>query len=229
MHEFPITMSILSIVLEHARAAQASKVTGVNLTIGQLSGIVPECVQLQFSILSRDTMAADAALSFNRPPSRLRCRNCGVGGADRPGNFQARRTALVLSRLLQHPALRDCQGCFYNGASPIPVIQQAPAAEPEKTGNCHDALRSHHAAGAAAAGLGNGHHFPGGFCSDAFLGGLSVGAVKLDSLKTQWITTKRRIEPDQERKKVYDQLYPLFKALYANTKTIIHQLADFQK
>ena len=78
MHEFPITMSILSIVLEHARTAQASKVTKINLAIGQLSGIVPECVQFQFDILSKDTMAAEASLSFHRPPSRLRCRNCGT-------------------------------------------------------------------------------------------------------------------------------------------------------
>jgi len=76
MHEFPITMSILSIVLEKAKAAKASKITKVNLTIGRLSGIVPECVQLQFELLSKGTIALGASLSFNRPPSMLRCRNC---------------------------------------------------------------------------------------------------------------------------------------------------------
>ena len=76
MHELPITMSILSIVLEHAKAAQASKITKINLAIGELSGIVPECVQFQFDIISKDTIAAEASLSFDQPSAKLRCRNC---------------------------------------------------------------------------------------------------------------------------------------------------------
>ena len=76
MHELPITMSILSIVLEHANAAQASKVTKIDLVIGSLSGFVPECIQFQFDILKRDTIAAEAALCFHEPQSELRCRNC---------------------------------------------------------------------------------------------------------------------------------------------------------
>jgi len=76
MHELPVTMSILSIVLEHANAAQASKVTKIDLVIGNLSGFVPECIQFQFDILKRGTIAAEADLSFHQPPAELRCRNC---------------------------------------------------------------------------------------------------------------------------------------------------------
>ena len=78
VHEFPITMSILSIVLGNAREAQASKITKISLTVGQLSGIVPECVELQFRIASKGTIAEGANLSFNRPSSNLRCRKCGT-------------------------------------------------------------------------------------------------------------------------------------------------------
>lgn len=67
---------MLAIVLEQAKAAEASKVTKINLTIGQLSGIVPECVQLQFEMLSLRTMAAGASLAFNQPPASVHCRNC---------------------------------------------------------------------------------------------------------------------------------------------------------
>ena len=63
---------------------------------------------------------------------------------------------------------------------------------------------------------------------DAFLAGLAVGAVELDALKKQWVKIKKRIEPDQEKKKTYDTLYPLFKDLYAKTKPVIHQLTDMQ-
>lgn len=76
MHEFSITQSILAIALEKANEAQASKITKINLVIGELSGIVNECVQFYFDFLSKDTIAAEASLSFERTPNRLRCRNC---------------------------------------------------------------------------------------------------------------------------------------------------------
>ena len=76
MHELPVTMSILSIVLEHAKNVQASKIVQIKLIIGELSGIVPEYIQSQFEMLSKDTIAAGASILFNHPPTKLRCRNC---------------------------------------------------------------------------------------------------------------------------------------------------------
>jgi hydrogenase nickel incorporation protein HypA/HybF len=78
MHELSITQNILSIALEQAKAVSASKITKINLTIGELSGIVDECVQFYFELLSKDTIAAEATLSFDRPPTKLRCRNCNT-------------------------------------------------------------------------------------------------------------------------------------------------------
>ncbi len=78
MHELSITQSILSIALEQAKAAQANKITSINLTIGELAGVVVESVQFCFGIISKDTIAAEASLSFDRPPTKLRCRNCST-------------------------------------------------------------------------------------------------------------------------------------------------------
>lgn len=78
MHELSITQSILSIVLEQAEAARSNKITRINLTIGELTGIVDECVELYFDIISKDTIASGAELIFKRPPISLRCRNCGT-------------------------------------------------------------------------------------------------------------------------------------------------------
>ena len=78
MHELSITKSVLSIALEQAKAASAKKITKINLTIGELSGIVDECVQFYFELLSKDTIAAKAILTFDRIPTRLRCRKCGA-------------------------------------------------------------------------------------------------------------------------------------------------------
>jgi hydrogenase nickel incorporation protein HypA/HybF len=50
MHELSITQSILSIALEQAEAAQANRITKINLVIGELSGIVDEYrVMLMFT------------------------------------------------------------------------------------------------------------------------------------------------------------------------------------
>jgi xylulokinase len=64
---------------------------------------------------------------------------------------------------------------------------------------------------------------------DAFLGGLAAGALELDALKEQWVTVKKRIEPDLDKKKTYDKLYSLFKDLYCDTKFTVHKLTDMQK
>ena len=78
MHELSITQSILSIALEKANEVQAGKVTKINLIIGELSGVVNECVEFYFDLLSKDTIAAEASLSFERTPNKLRCRNCAT-------------------------------------------------------------------------------------------------------------------------------------------------------
>ena len=64
MHELSITRNILSIALEKANAAHANKIRKINLVIGELSGIVDECVQFNFGFLSEDTIAAEATLFF---------------------------------------------------------------------------------------------------------------------------------------------------------------------
>ena len=76
MHELSITQSILSIALEQAEVNHANRITKINITIGELLGIVDECVEFHFELFSKDTIADGASLSFDRPPTRLRCRKC---------------------------------------------------------------------------------------------------------------------------------------------------------
>jgi hydrogenase nickel incorporation protein HypA/HybF len=76
MHEYSITQSLLSLALEKANEARASRITGINLVIGEMSGIVDECVRTYFDLLSRDTIAAGAGLTFTKTPTKLRCRRC---------------------------------------------------------------------------------------------------------------------------------------------------------
>ncbi len=78
MHELAITESLLSIILEKAREVKARQVTRVDLLVGRLTGYVPECIQLQFAILSHNTEAFGARLVFHQPPTKLHCRRCNL-------------------------------------------------------------------------------------------------------------------------------------------------------
>ena len=76
MHELAITQSVLDIALEQAEKHDASKVTRINLVVGEMSGVVDECVQFYFEFLSKDTIASDATLSFERIPITAHCYDC---------------------------------------------------------------------------------------------------------------------------------------------------------
>jgi hydrogenase nickel incorporation protein HypA/HybF len=77
MHELSITQNILTITLDNARKAEASKVSKVNVVIGEMSGIVGDCVDFYFKIISKDTPAAEAELAITNVPTLLKCRQCG--------------------------------------------------------------------------------------------------------------------------------------------------------
>lgn len=76
MHEYSITESILTLALEKANEASAGKITRINLVVGELSGVVAECVRFYFDHISKDTPAAGASLSIETKPASVRCHQC---------------------------------------------------------------------------------------------------------------------------------------------------------
>jgi hydrogenase nickel incorporation protein HypA/HybF len=76
MHEAAITESILNMALDKAGEANAARVTNINLVVGELSGIVGECVQFYFDFLSKDTIASGATLTIETVPTKVRCHRC---------------------------------------------------------------------------------------------------------------------------------------------------------
>lgn len=77
MHELSITQSILEIALRHGEKAHASKITGLNLIIGQLSSVVDDSVQFYWDMIADGTLADGAKLHFTRIPAQLECQECG--------------------------------------------------------------------------------------------------------------------------------------------------------
>ncbi len=78
MHEQSIVESLLALAIENAEKAKASKILRIYLVVGELSGVVEESVDFYFSILGKDTIAAEASLFFTHIPAQVRCRNCNT-------------------------------------------------------------------------------------------------------------------------------------------------------
>ncbi len=76
MHELAITQSMFDLVLEQARKARAKKVGKINLVIGEMTGVVGDCVQFYFDFISKGTLAEGATLSLAMIPPKARCQGC---------------------------------------------------------------------------------------------------------------------------------------------------------
>ncbi len=77
MHEYALTESMIKLVLEEACNAQASRVTEIRLVVGELSSVIPECIEMYFELLSEGTMLQDAKLIFTHMDAELKCGSCG--------------------------------------------------------------------------------------------------------------------------------------------------------
>jgi len=77
MHELAITEGIMEAAVPEAEKQGAKKILEIRLKIGELSGVLPECIQEYFSIVSEGTIAEGAVLKVEKIPITIRCRSCG--------------------------------------------------------------------------------------------------------------------------------------------------------
>jgi hydrogenase nickel incorporation protein HypA/HybF len=76
MHELSIMQSALSLALDQARQAGASRVHTIRLRIGVLSGVVPDALEFAFEALAPGTLAEGAKLAVEHVPARFWCATC---------------------------------------------------------------------------------------------------------------------------------------------------------
>lgn len=76
MHELSIAYSIVEIVNEEARKANATKVSEVELEVGTLSGVEVEALEFAMEASIKDTIMKDAEVRIIKRQARAHCNNC---------------------------------------------------------------------------------------------------------------------------------------------------------
>lgn len=76
MHEFAISQCLLNLTLARAEAAGAIRVTAVHVALGELTGLVPDCIDMYWNELSQGTAAEGSAIHYRAIPALLQCGEC---------------------------------------------------------------------------------------------------------------------------------------------------------
>ncbi|MBP2634875.1 MAG: hybF [Firmicutes bacterium] len=77
MHELALAQGVLDIVLSTAVGNNAVRVAGVKVIAGELTGTVPEALEMGFAALAKGTIAENARLLIQLAPATGHCRDCG--------------------------------------------------------------------------------------------------------------------------------------------------------
>ncbi len=77
MHELPVVEDMIKTLDKESEEKGIARIKEINLVIGELSGIIGECVQMYFDMLSRGHSSEGAKLNFTFIPAMLRCPACG--------------------------------------------------------------------------------------------------------------------------------------------------------
>jgi hydrogenase nickel incorporation protein HypA/HybF len=87
MHELAITKSLLAVALDKAAGSGVTRIRSIRLKVGELTGYVPEAVELNFGMLAAGTVAEGAALLIEPVPLQCACRKCGHAYPAKPDDF----------------------------------------------------------------------------------------------------------------------------------------------
>ncbi|MUG98574.1 hydrogenase maturation nickel metallochaperone HypA [Scytonema sp. UIC 10036] len=78
MHEVEMMQNILNIAVNRAEEEGAQHIRLVHMRVGEVSGIVPDSLQLAFDVAKAGTMAENSRLEIEYLPVRCYCPNCNL-------------------------------------------------------------------------------------------------------------------------------------------------------
>lgn len=78
MHEMGVTAGIIEAAVDAAEQAGATRITRIELTVGEFTEVVEEALRFAFDALAPGTLAEGAELAVNMVSALSRCSDCGV-------------------------------------------------------------------------------------------------------------------------------------------------------
>jgi len=98
MHEMSIALSIIDIADKEAKKANATKVTEIELEVGQLAGVEYRALEFAFESAVKNTILENARVKIHKPKGKAICVDC--------------KASFETSNLFS--ACPKCGGFFYN-------------------------------------------------------------------------------------------------------------------
>ena len=80
MHELAVTKGLLKICLEEGEKHKIEKINKINIKVGELTVLVPDCISYYFNIVARGTIAENTEINVEKIPVEIECNECGYKG-----------------------------------------------------------------------------------------------------------------------------------------------------
>ncbi len=102
MHEFPIAENLMKTADEYAKKNNAASVTEISVEIGELSGIVDECLQMYHSLLKEEfPLLKNSILKTSTAEVIYECSKCGAKYNPRKTDFKCPKCSASTGKVLQ--------------------------------------------------------------------------------------------------------------------------------
>jgi hydrogenase nickel incorporation protein HypA/HybF len=78
MHETSLVMNAIKLVVQDATRRRLTRITRIDLEVGELSGAYPHALRESFPIASKGSIAQDAELVITEIPATMHCSTCST-------------------------------------------------------------------------------------------------------------------------------------------------------
>lgn len=120
MHELAACKALLDQVTEVARANNATRVIGVTVLVGPLSGIDAHLLKQAFTIARAASIASGAELTIKTDPVIIVCRSCHEKHQTAPNKLRCPTCGLPCPELVSGDALK-LAGISVDRSEPDPI------------------------------------------------------------------------------------------------------------
>lgn len=80
MHELSVTKGIIKLCIEEGEKHKVKKINKINIKVGELTGLVPNCISYYFNIAAKGTIAEEAEIVIEKVPVSIQCETCSFEG-----------------------------------------------------------------------------------------------------------------------------------------------------